>query len=68
MGKYKHPVLILVAFSACGGIHTDINMQVLTAYFPVRGLRESFKWVECSCLCVNLQLVGSSGADCQALT
>ena len=33
--------LLLIVFSACGGIRTGINMPVLTTYFPRAGL----KWI-----------------------
>ena len=31
----KLRLLLLVVFSACGGIRTDISMPVLTTYFPM---------------------------------
>ena len=47
-------LLLLVVFSACGGIRTGINKSVLTAYFPVLGFRTSWERVD-STLVINYQ-------------
>ena len=37
-----------MVFSACGGLCTRSKLPVLTAYFPVNGLRASWERVDCS--------------------
>ena len=72
--------LLLIVFSACGGIRTRRSMPVLTVYFP-RWFRASWQRVDCPwhhhwrlpywALLPKLEQVVpiySSVADCQALT
>ncbi len=68
-------------FSACGGLRTGKSLPVLTAYFPVLAygilgkgglfvappLEDYFTGLT-GTGCTELQLIGSSVADCQALT
>ncbi len=74
-------VVLLVVFSACGGIRTGINLPVLTAYFPVlaEGILGKGGLFVTPPLedCLNglfypnwndLQHIDSSVADCLALT
>ena len=58
--------LLLVVFSARGGIYTGRIMPVLTAYFPVVMARRSS--TQAGTGGTGLQLLGSSVADCQTLT
>ncbi len=40
--------MLIIEFSACGGIHTVRRVPVLTAYFPLKWLRASWESVDCS--------------------
>ncbi len=73
--------MMLFVYSACGEIRTDSLLPVLTAYFPVlaKGIivahcgQDGLTLLTGSSTragtgCTDLQLVGSSVADCQALT
>ena len=41
--------LLLVVFSACGGIHTSSKLPVLTAYFPMLAYMTSRERMDYSC-------------------
>ena len=66
---------IWVVFSAFGRIRTSFRMPVLTAYVPVlaQGILRLPYWATGSSTqagtgCTDFQLIGSSVANCQALT